>query len=204
LGNEIPILGIARTSYVTQALRGAGASFGIVTSFTVITHPIPTTITHYSFQLTIGSPADPETPAKLAALYTKWQGFVSSPVVLADRYFNSTVIIMNWALLIQGTRFGTKEELEASEVMVLVNKHFGNVDLKSRELDWAASGVAWMTDVVYTITGGVVSSWLNFACSMYLLYCGWLRYFVASSDVHQEPLRQAGQVTYTESNHILV
>jgi hypothetical protein len=123
----------------------------------VITHPIPTSITHYSFQLTIGSPDDAATPAKLAAGFTKWQEFVCSPVVLADRGFNSTVVIMNWALLIQGTRFGTKAELEASEVMILMNNHFGNIDVKSRELDWAASGVAWATDVVYQITGSVVS-----------------------------------------------
>jgi hypothetical protein len=42
----------------------------------------------------------------------KWQEFISSPVVLADRTFNSTIVIMNWAVLIQGTRFGTKAELE--------------------------------------------------------------------------------------------
>ncbi|KIM73614.1 Glucooligosaccharide oxidase [Piloderma croceum F 1598] len=137
------------------ALRGAGASFGIVTSFTVITHPISTSVTHYSFQLTIGSPNDAATPAKLAAFFMKWQEFISSPVVLADRTFNSTIVIMNWAVLIQGTRFGTKAELEESEVMVLMNKHFENIDLKCRELDWVASGVAWETDVVYQVTGSL-------------------------------------------------
>jgi len=137
------------------ALRGAGASFGIVTSFTVITHPIPTSITHYSFQLTLGSPDDAATPTKLAALFMKWQEFISSPVVLADRGFNSTVVIINWVLLIQGSRFGTKAELETSDVMILMNTHFGNIDVKFRELDWAASTVAWATDVVYQITGSV-------------------------------------------------
>jgi hypothetical protein len=78
--------------------------------------------------------------------------------VLADRNFNSTIVITNLAVLIQGTRFGTKAELEASEVMILMHKHFGNIDLKSRELDWVASGVAWATDVVYQVTGSLVSS----------------------------------------------
>jgi hypothetical protein len=87
----------------------------------------------------------------------KWQEFISSPVVLADRNFNSTIVIMNWTVLIQGTRFGPKAELEGSEVMILMNKHFGNIDLKCRELDWVASGVAWATDVVYQATGSLVS-----------------------------------------------
>jgi len=85
----------------------------------------------------------------------KWQEFISSPIVLTDRTFNSTVVIMNWTLLIQGTRFGTKADLEASEVMILMNKHFRDIDVKCRELDWAASIVAWATDVVYQITGSV-------------------------------------------------
>jgi hypothetical protein len=77
--------------------------------------------------------------------------------VLADRWFNSTIVIMNWMILIQGTRFGTKAELEASEVMILMNKHFGNIDITFKELDWLASVVAWGTDVVYQITGSLVS-----------------------------------------------
>jgi hypothetical protein len=88
----------------------------------------------------------------------KWQEFISSPVVLADRGFNSTVVIINWVLLIQGSRFGTKAELETSEMMILMNTHFGNINVKFRELDWAASTVAWATDVVYQITGSVVST----------------------------------------------
>jgi hypothetical protein len=105
----------------------------------------------------MGSPNDAATPAKLAAFFMKWQEFISSPVVLADRNFNSTIVIMNWVVLIQGTRFGTKAELEGSEVMVLMNKHFENIKLKCRELDWVASGVAWATDVVYQVTGSLVS-----------------------------------------------
>ena len=108
--------------------------------------------------MTLGSPSDPTTPAKLAAAYTKWQDFLSSPVVLADRDFNSTIVVMNRLVLIQGTRFGTQAELEASEVVILMKKCFGDVDLKCRELDWAASVVAWATDVVYQVTGSVVSS----------------------------------------------
>jgi hypothetical protein len=145
--------------YIAQALRGAGASFGIVTSFTVITHPIPTTVTHYSFQLTVESRDDNSWADKFAALYTKWQDFISSPIVLADRNFESTITIMNNMFLVQGHRFGSKEELEASEVVILMNKHFGPIDLKSRELEWVADAVAWATDFAYTVSGMVVSTY---------------------------------------------
>jgi hypothetical protein len=77
--------------------------------------------------------------------------------VLADRWFNSTIVIMDWMVLIQGTRFGTKAELEASEVMILMNKHFRDIDITFKELDWLASVVTWDTDVVYQITGSLVS-----------------------------------------------
>ena len=122
--------------------------------------------------MTLGSPSDPTTPAKLAAAYTKWQDFLSSPVVLADRDFNSTIVVMNRLVLIQGTRFGTQAELEASEVVILMKKCFGDVDLKCRELDWAASVVAWATDVVYQVTGSVVSRRARVACFFFFFFCG--------------------------------
>ncbi len=138
-----------------QALRGAGASFGIVTTFTVITHPEPTTTTHYSFQVTFGSPAE------LAAAFTKWQTFVSSPAVANDRAFNSIITIANGAVLMQGSRFGTKDELERSEAIILLKNTFLDVDVKIWELDWLASTVYWASDMINTIAGGLVR-----ACSL--------------------------------------
>lgn len=38
------------TANVPQAVRGAGASFGVVTSFVFKTWPAPTDVTHYSFE----------------------------------------------------------------------------------------------------------------------------------------------------------
>jgi hypothetical protein len=127
----------------------------------MITHPIPTVVTHYSFQLTFESPNDDLWPEKFAALYTKWQAFVSSPVVLADRKFDSTITIMNNLFLVQGSRFGSKAELEASEVAILMNNHFGPINLKSRELEWVADGLAWATDLAYTVSGMVVSTYAH-------------------------------------------
>ena len=133
---------------------------------------------------------------------------MSSPVVLADRSFNSTIVILNSAVLIQGTRFGTQADLEASEVMILMNQHFENIDLKCRVLDWAASVVAWATDVVYQVTGSLVSSR---TCILILPFYGYilrivrLRYYIiANPDVHEEPLCQARQTSHTRSYNEVV
>ena len=130
---------------------------------------------------------------------------MSSPVVLADRSFNSTIVILNSVVLIQGTRFGTQAELEASEVMILMNQHFGNIDLKSRTLDWAASVVAWATDVVYQVTGSLVSSRTCISVLPICFAIVRLRYYItANPDVHEEPLRQARQTSHTRSYNKVV
>ncbi|KDQ51202.1 hypothetical protein JAAARDRAFT_163805 [Jaapia argillacea MUCL 33604] len=138
----------SKNSDLFWALLGAAASFGIITSFVFETHPAPTTVTHYSFQLTIGSPSE------LAAAFMAWQSFVSSPVVVNDRQFNSIVNILKGGILVQGTRFGTQAELEASDAHIEMCKLF-KVDVDIKQLDWLASILFWATNEVYTISGGV-------------------------------------------------
>lgn len=62
-------------------------------------------------------------------------------------------------LLVQGTRYGTRAELEASEAHILLRDHFQLkiVDIKIQELDWLASIIHWATDEINTLSGGVVS-----------------------------------------------
>jgi hypothetical protein len=110
---------------------------------------------------------------------------MSSPVVLADRNFNSSIVVMNCFVLIQGTRFGTKAELDASEVMILMNKHFGTINLKCRALDWVASCAALATDVVYQVTGGLVSS-RTFVAGL-LVLCPCFAYRPANILYHSQP-----------------
>jgi hypothetical protein len=74
--------------------------------------------------------------------------------VLADRAFNSVITVTRAAVLIQGTRFGTRGELEESEIYVHLREL--GVEAQISELDWLASLIHWATDEVYIITGGIV------------------------------------------------
>lgn len=133
-----------------QAIRGAGASFGIVTKFIVETHPAPETVTHYSFQIKYGSPDE------LAEIFLKWQEFISSPVVTKDPLYNCVLSITNGLILVQGSRFGKIEELQASEIYVSLKDKFG-VDITSHELDWIGSILNWATTGIENLAGGLVS-----------------------------------------------
>ncbi|KIJ46864.1 Glucooligosaccharide oxidase [Sphaerobolus stellatus SS14] len=130
------------------AIRGAGASFGVVTSFVFETHPAPTVTTHYSFKLHFS------TPQELAAVFLKWQEFLSSPTVLNDRAFNSVINITNTVILIQGSRIGSKAELEASQVSIKMKQLF-NVNIQARELDWLGSVINWVTETIQSMAGSL-------------------------------------------------
>jgi hypothetical protein len=84
---------------------------------------------------------------------------ISAPAVLEDRAFNSLISVTKAGLLVQGTRYGTRAELEASQAHILLRDlfEFKLVDIKIKELDWLASIIHWATDEINTISGGIVS-----------------------------------------------
>ncbi|KAF8166622.1 hypothetical protein K438DRAFT_1857053 [Mycena galopus ATCC 62051] len=84
------------------AVKGAGASFGIITEFVFRTHPTPPNIMQYSYKVEFGKHAD------MVSTFETWQTLVADPAL--DRKLASQVIITDLTMVISGTYFGTKEE----------------------------------------------------------------------------------------------
>lgn len=91
-------------------LRGAGASFGIITEFVMRTHPEPGDVVQFSFDFTFG--VDPE---KIASSFIQWQDLVADPTL--DRRFGTEFVVSPLGATITGNFYGTEEEFDASGIM---------------------------------------------------------------------------------------
>ncbi|KAF5005986.1 hypothetical protein FDECE_7612 [Fusarium decemcellulare] len=106
--------GTIRTASETEnsdlfwALRGAGASFGIVTKFVVKTHPEPGSVVQYSYNIAFGDQAD------TAELYKEWQELVADPDL--DWRFSSLFVVHPLGALVSGTFFGTEAEFNKTGI----------------------------------------------------------------------------------------
>ncbi|KAJ5090652.1 hypothetical protein N7532_009336 [Penicillium argentinense] len=93
---------------VLFAIKGAAASFGIVTEFKLHTHPAPTQAYQYSFTWTMGSSRDK------ANVFKDWQRLVSNETL--TRKFASELVVTEAGVIVSGTYFGTREEFDAFEL----------------------------------------------------------------------------------------
>ncbi|KIW04205.1 uncharacterized protein PV09_04513 [Verruconis gallopava] len=91
-------------SDIFWAVKGAGASFGVITEFVVRTEPAPGRLVQYSYSFTTGSWKD------MAKTFKAWQTYVSQPDL--TRSFASTATITELGLTISVTYFGTDEEFD--------------------------------------------------------------------------------------------
>lgn len=89
------------------ALKGAGASFGIITEFKVRTQAEPGESVLYSYTLQAGS-----TKAKATA-FKKWQALISDPQL--SRKFASQFILSELGVIISGTYFGPRAEFDGKQ-----------------------------------------------------------------------------------------
>ncbi|KUI72555.1 putative FAD-linked oxidoreductase YvdP [Cytospora mali] len=115
-----------------QGLRGAGASFGIITEFVMRTHPAPGDAVQYSFEFDIGGDA-----AELASTYMAWQDLVADPDL--DRRFGTELILWSGGIIITGTFYGTQGEFEASGIQQRLPEN-GTITLT----DWLGSLAEWV------------------------------------------------------------
>jgi hypothetical protein len=90
------------------ALRGAGASFGIITQFKFRTQAAPGMAVRYRYTFALGS------TASRANLFKEWQTFISDPGL--SRKFSTLLTIIKGSIIVSGTFYGTREEYDAFEI----------------------------------------------------------------------------------------
>jgi hypothetical protein len=133
------------------AIRGAGASFGIVTEFKVRTEPAPGTAVQYSYTFGFG-----DTTAR-ANLFQDWQSFISNPNL--TRKFASILTILPGTIVISGTFFGTQAEFNALQV----ESRFPGFTKKSviQFDDWLGLVAQWAETAFMDLFGGVPASFYS-------------------------------------------
>ncbi|KAI3394755.1 hypothetical protein diail_2284 [Diaporthe ilicicola] len=112
-------------------LRGAGASFGVITEFVMRTHPEPGDVIQYTYDITIG-----DDPAQLADVYMQWQDLVSDPAL--DRRFGTSLMMWLGGVVITGTFYGTRDEFVAAGIHQRLPGN-GTISVT----DWPSSLAAW-------------------------------------------------------------
>ncbi|KAF3342171.1 hypothetical protein VD0002_g8144 [Verticillium dahliae] len=129
------------------ALKGAGASFGIITEFVMRTNEEPGDVVEYTFSLTFSRHRD------LSPVFEAWQNLISDPDL--DRRFGSEFVMHELGAIITGTFFGTEEEFEATGIpdriptgkkSVVVNDWLGSVAQQAQD------AALWLSDLSTAFT----------------------------------------------------
>ncbi|KAL2756526.1 hypothetical protein ACRALDRAFT_1062279 [Sodiomyces alcalophilus JCM 7366] len=145
------------------ALKGAGASFGIITEFVMRTNPEPGNVVEYTYTVTFGRHRD------LGPIFEAWQDLVTDPDL--DRRFGSEFVLHELGAIITGTFYGTKEEFEATGIpdripggnkSIVIDDWLGSVAQKAQEsalwlsaisTPFSARSVAFTRDNLLTSQG---------------------------------------------------
>ncbi|KAH8829443.1 hypothetical protein DL96DRAFT_1668873 [Flagelloscypha sp. PMI_526] len=130
---------------VLWALKGAAASFGVITEFKVITHEEPKEVTRYSYKVQFGS------HEKMADTFAGWQQFISKPDL--SRKFASQVIAFEFGMIIQGNLgqyFGPKAEFDALGFDQVMKNATGSVSMDG----WLGSVANWAENEAIALVGG--------------------------------------------------
>lgn len=123
---------------VLFAIKGAGASFGIVTEFKVRTEPEPGSAVSYSYTFNLCD------AGSNAALFKEWQSLISDPSL--SRKFTTVFTVSHNAVVVSGTYFGSKSEFEAFQL----ERRFPNSTRSSAVefSDWMGLVAHWGEEVL--------------------------------------------------------
>lgn len=134
-----------QNSDIFWAVKGAGASFGVVTEFVLRTEKEPGECVNFSYSFTVG------TYASMAVVFKAWQKFVADPRL--SRKFASEAIITAVGLIISGTYFGSRKEYDALEMDERFPGHQKAETIVFR--DWVGLVAHWGEEVALQLGGGV-------------------------------------------------
>lgn len=73
-----------------------------------------------------------------------------------DRYFNSLVTIKKGSILIQGSRIGSRQDLDKSGIHVHLGEGANAKTIDIRVFDWVASVQKWAVDAVNDLGSSIV------------------------------------------------
>ena len=129
------------------ALKGAGASIGIITDFKVKTHPAPDQAVQYSYTFE-------EKPfMNIAGTFKTWQKLVSDPAL--SRKFASQLVLTELGMILEGIFFGSEAEFDAMNISSLFS-HATSAD-KAVVTDWVGMAFHDAENLILQAVGNVES-----------------------------------------------
>ncbi|CAK5273813.1 unnamed protein product [Mycena citricolor] len=127
------------------AVKGAAASFGIVTEFVFLTHAEPSSAVIYSYRLQLGS------HAAHASTFALWQSIIAEPEL--DRRLASEIIIFELGMIISGTYFGSRDQYNALDLERRLGQ---NATVTVTVLnDWLGTVGNWAENEALKLVGGI-------------------------------------------------
>jgi FAD/FMN-containing dehydrogenase len=128
------------------AVKGAAASFGIVTEFKFRTQEEPGKAVLYSYTFQGGSIQEK------ANVFKKWQRLISDPQ-LSRKFASQFILVEGYGAVVTGTFFGSQTEYDSLNITSRLDTSASSnsVELK----DWVGAVGHWAEDVALKVVGGV-------------------------------------------------